>query len=453
MFAVLALIVEACGSSDYDAPSVIEPDEDRMVVLGLNVIVGETPGENNVGSRAFAGSEDGTFENPATEYEKLKTLRVIIVRPDGTVEHNRYVQFDVATGQIISDNLEFEVKSGEIKRIYLFGNEAAVNYDFRSSNIPEGSIFPTEAVENVTIRVSGTSSPINNGPTSQTRTYIPMSECFDVKIDRPEREEDLHISRTLFITRSLIKFSFSVKNTVPYGVKTNLTGISITGLAGSSFYLPRNTVYNPPKDQPSTNNLGGRYITSYEMPANFGTTECNFPVLPYYDLDSGEELTFDSYIYLPETKTTGNYQLRLSFDNPDLSDWLGSRPLDLKDIPRNTHVKINITLNGSIYDVEVQMVPYAGVNLTPDFGLEVDKNLVPIYDENGELLYYYNRVTGKYYDKNNRDQEIPNPYLGIDPNTGYTIIRDDDGNVLYYYDETTGQYYDKDLKPIDNPYV
>ena len=44
MFAVLALIVEACGSSDYDAPSVIEPDEDRMVVLGLNVIVGETQG-------------------------------------------------------------------------------------------------------------------------------------------------------------------------------------------------------------------------------------------------------------------------------------------------------------------------------------------------------------------------------------------------------------------------
>lgn len=454
LIALLALIVQACGSSVYDIPPDIDPEAAENVVLGINVVVGETPEGAEAVSRTFADSEDGTFENPVAEYEKLKTLRVIIVRPDGTVEHNRYVSFDIATGQIIRDNLDFVVKSGETKRIYLFGNEEAVEYNFTSDAIPVGSVFPVKAVENVTIKFpEGSLPPVNNGQTSLTRTYIPMSECFYVKIDTPMSEEDRHISRTLFITRSLIKFSFSVKNAVPYEIRSKLTAISISGLADRSFYLPNNTLYDPPKDQPSDYSLGGRYITSFRMPDGFGTTECKFPVLPAFDPDASDELTFDSYIYLPETKTRGNYQLRLLFDNQILSDALGHKSLDIRDIPRNTHVKVNITLKGSIYDVEVQMVPYTSVGLTPDFGLDLDKNLVPIYDENGELLCYYNKLTGKYYDKNNRYKEIPNPYLGKDPNTGYTIIRDDDGNLLYYYDETTGKYFDKDMNPIHNPYV
>ena len=49
-----------------------------------------------------------------------------------------------------------------------------------------------------------------------------MSESFDVQIDAPKTMDDFEITRQLFITRSLIKFSFSVKSEVPYDTNASL---------------------------------------------------------------------------------------------------------------------------------------------------------------------------------------------------------------------------------------
>ena len=80
---------------------------------------------------------------PVSDYEKLRTLRVMIVHAGeektGVVEHNRMVLVEPSSGAILNDDLRFKVSSGERKHIYLFANEAAVSYDF--SSIAEGELF------------------------------------------------------------------------------------------------------------------------------------------------------------------------------------------------------------------------------------------------------------------------------------------------------------------------
>ena len=379
LIASLAVMLASCGSpADEPVAPPRLPGDEGTVMLDLNVVVDGQTDPGAVGSRAFPVIEDGSFEDPVTDYEKLKTLRVIIVRPDGTVEHNRYVELSTPAYNVLhSDNLRFNVRHSERKTIYLLGNEAVVskqNGDYDFSAIAVGSQFPAGTVADLKLNAT-----IDNSLSSTSRTYVPMSESFDVQIDAPKTMDDFEITRQLFITRSLIKFSFSVKSEVPYDTKRKLTGISVTNLADRSYYLPRATVYDPPKYDAggnvtqSTNDKGGRLITSFELPDGFSTTKRRFPVMPYYDLDSENELIFTPYIYMPESDVQegSSYNVRLYFDgdrDDELSDWLGTRPLAITDIPRNTHVKVNIKITSVGIVADVTLVPYTCISLNPGFG-------------------------------------------------------------------------------------
>lgn len=105
--------------------------------------------------------------------------------------------------------------------------------------------------------------------------------------------------------------------------------------------------------------------------------------------------------------------------------------------------------------VVVQVVPYAISSLKPGFGLIINKDLVPVYDDEGSIIYYYNPETGTYYDKDGITELDHNPFIfdGVakDPATGYDIVRDDHGTFLYFYDAETGKCYDADMNEIEQP--
>ena len=64
-----------------------------------------------------------------TEAEKMHTLRVILVRPDGRVEHNVYLDLKNAS---VSDRYEKSAWKGagsEEKTIYLLGNEGSASVE------------------------------------------------------------------------------------------------------------------------------------------------------------------------------------------------------------------------------------------------------------------------------------------------------------------------------------
>lgn len=84
-----------------------------LVNLDLNVALSDI---------AIPRSRVSSDAAPANDDEKMQTLRIIVVRPDGTVEANRFVKPSVA---LVYDRQErFKVVGREKKRVYLFVNEA-----------------------------------------------------------------------------------------------------------------------------------------------------------------------------------------------------------------------------------------------------------------------------------------------------------------------------------------
>lgn len=110
------------------------------------------------------------------------------------------------------------------------------------------------------------------------------------------------------------------------------------------------------------------------------------------------------------------------------------------DLLRNCWYRIEIYKN--LDRVQVQVVPYGEVDLESDFGLLIGADLVPVTDENGQIQFYYDRETGKYYGTD-KITVINNPYdiLNVDPVSGFVIIKDINGRAICLYDMKEGKYW------------
>ena len=117
------------------------------------------------------------------------------------------------------------------------------------------------------------------------------------------------------------------------------------------------------------------------------------------------------------------------------------------DILRNVWYRFTVSKQAAPL---VQVVPYNEVDLGPLFGLMVGKEMVPIYDDEGKILYYYDRETGNYYGSD-MTTLIENPYITILQPEGWLIIRDLNDRVIGYYDTDEAQYYNTDKEKV--PYL
>ncbi|MBD5358745.1 MAG: Ig domain-containing protein [Bacteroides sp.] len=398
------------GSSDVvpDEPEKpVEMPKESFVTLDLRISVND--GGMPI-TRAFDPNDDGTFDNPKNDndYEKVHTLRVVIVRADSTIEHNRMVTVRdnygdvIESGDIVNDNLQFKVSAGEKKKIYLFANESTVNrnktadeqFDF-TANLKKGSTFPIKQIEDILITRDSDKAFIDNGSTVplDEKSYVPMSEWFEVEVPAASGKvaEEFHTVEDLFLTRSLVKFSFSVALTGEnlYDTQMTLRGIRISTLANSGYYLPKNTIYDPAKYTASTLPYYGRLITQFDVPMDAAN-----PVADDYSnctflFDQPLPLTVEGVdrsplIYLPESKLIGDnnhYNVTLLFSDPNQDDIYESKPLDIQAIPRNTHVKINILLSTHSMQATVTLFPYTAVDLKPTFGFGVPVTEIHITEE------------------------------------------------------------------------
>ena len=232
---IVALPLLTGCSSDSSVPDntgIIEPivESDKGSIT-LDLSIGINNGSDAT-TRAFTPNENDPFEPPVSDYEKVHTLRVVIVRhkvnQNGTedliIEHNRMVTVrdgygDVIDNQyIINDNLQFKVVADEKKTIYLFANEKGVNlnkptdekFDF-TKDLIVGKPFPSEKVNNLLITRKTNAAFIDNGTTTPLadKCYVPMSESFDVIVPAATGKTEDFYSKYIFLNSSLIKFSFS----------------------------------------------------------------------------------------------------------------------------------------------------------------------------------------------------------------------------------------------------
>ncbi|MDE6144467.1 MAG: hypothetical protein K2F94_10400, partial [Muribaculaceae bacterium] len=116
IYFVLALIAAGCGSDTVTAPE--KPVDDGTAVVSLNIGLADALG--GLGTRDAVVDDENYFEDPESEYEKIKSLRIIIVDAAGNVEHNRYIPLQTTSTLVRS---VFRVKKLERKQIYLFANE------------------------------------------------------------------------------------------------------------------------------------------------------------------------------------------------------------------------------------------------------------------------------------------------------------------------------------------
>lgn len=118
------------------------------------------------------------------------------------------------------------------------------------------------------------------------------------------------------------------------------------------------------------------------------------------------------------------------------------------DIMRNYWYRFTVRKNA----VTVQVVPYSEVLLSPIFGLGTLMELVEMETDMG--LFYYDRNTGQFYDKDMKP--VNNPYFQTqDPVTKWQILRDRNNLFLCYWDNLTDVYYAADkltriLPPNEN---
>ena len=316
-----------------------------------------------------------SYETAVTDDEKMRKLRIVIVRPDGTVEHNRLLNLTAVEAY---DDEKFMVAANETKRIYLFVNEGLTTienkvsedaalknldtYDFDA--IKPGDFFPSKEVTSFTFGLGGSTEELA-GP-------LPMSECHRVWVPKEGG------SCRLFVTRAAVKFSFRIKN--ESGRSLTLTELAIDKMLRKEYCLPMNTVYGVP------NADGGREIISFDVPAvgnnDYYTFRKTFGDAGI-SLTAGGETALDA-IYLMESKYSDpatvvagddlplNYSMSMSFKE------LGGERLqskyfpNLPQLPRNTHVAVTIVIGQGEITWTVDVVPYGEIILDPVFGLDED---------------------------------------------------------------------------------
>lgn len=230
------LLLPGCG----DDTNITAPDVSKQgngdVILSLNVSVSNSKGVTRA------------FENAENPFEKIHSLRVIIVNAKDTVEHNVRVDMPDGTGVDKIGELEFKVstKYGTIdhmlqtekKRIYLIANEDAIPSgkdlpkgmvdirQFLEEDLKPGKQFFQSSAKYIVIwnnwqETSGNAptlpeyaSPFidNEEGSDKTYKYVLMSEFFDVNVTSnltiPGEQKT---EANLFITRNLVKFRFSIR--------------------------------------------------------------------------------------------------------------------------------------------------------------------------------------------------------------------------------------------------
>lgn len=337
------------------------PVEQETVLLQLSVATSEMSGA--AGSRA----EDTDYQYPSCAGEQIQTLRIIIVRPNLVVEHNKF--FDLTQPTLQTGYHEFKVLAGEEKMIYLIANENAMRLssqlgkttvpvvDYNFNNIVEGAPFPTQPINNMTIGLGGNSEQLKHGA-EEHDILVPMSECHTVQVGN-ENQENI-----LFVTRLATKFTYHITN--KSSKSCNLTQLRVGKMANEAYFFPHGEIiYTEVKD--SYNTLGQMDLSEYEVPqiATNGYYE--------YTQDLNETLSVNQTInipafYLLEGKYPGKegYYTSITVNGENLEN----KALEnVKQLPRNTHVVVNITINDKEVNWEVDVFPYIGVVLEPGFGL------------------------------------------------------------------------------------
>lgn len=336
----------------------VEPDVE-MVNVSISVSLADA-----VSSRA------DEYTEAANDDEKMHTLRIVIVRnaKDGVVEHNRLIKLNQQPE--IQHGIEtFQVLANEEKYIYFFVNEETTAFQGEAFDfdIEQGQNFPFG-----TLKAKKIDLVVNNNTVQQMRTPLPMNSMYSLEVG----EQDM--VRTFWVTRAATKFTYVIDNRENSGA-FKLTRLVIKNQALTEHYMQHNddADCSIPVWSTETNDIL-KPIESFHAPHQ-GTITNHYDYVKDFSqakgvaIPAGEVVTLDP-VYLAETKyfgegygTSDYYETSLSFG--DLTHFTGQLKNLPYQLPRNTHVVVTVKIKNGEVTWEVDVFPYTGVVLEPEFGL------------------------------------------------------------------------------------
>lgn len=370
----------ACSSQEESLP-----EEISEAILHLNV---EPIGQTRAGTATLPDNE------------KMHSVRVVVLDKNMTIEHNKYYGLEDAQDRKF---ITLKVKPNEKKMIYLFANEESVS-SVGGVIIPGGGTALAAFFNSYTAeRKDGFEAEVNKLYFAPDYTKaIPMSSVYE--IDFKEGREDYQF----YLVRAATKFTCRFKNFRSGTVTVN--SISVSEIADKSYLMAHKTNLTMtfteegnsisdlfwidwlkkvsdesqmyPEDNKTLVEKRG-WIMDYDIPeeavqALITQTDLNLSVPKATDTDVNQEQGTLHTFYLPESKNLikpdeepyGEQQYEMTLG---LTDEYGEQKSfnfafdNLKALFRNTNVVIDVIM----YDREVvvDVIPYSGVVLEPEFGL------------------------------------------------------------------------------------
>lgn len=356
---VVGMTLPSC-SDDGQGPDVVSPQQLINYTVTLRV-AGDTQGSRADGfddNDYTGGGDDGDLENPVGDFEKLDRVRLIVTNEAGVVEAN-YVTF--------SHEITVKLTTGK-KKLYIIGNEGSWD-DFGS--FASGINWLSAAKGDNIGDVYSAMLNLSDGHSVMEGTQLPITGSAEVELTEPKTPEDINQSTEVWLHRAAVKFTFRMRNNTSR--KYTVTGLSLGGMSTAMYLMPKGITMGG-KD--------GKTITAFDAVPDAATYDIvrtlavELPAKAADATDGEWILLFDKPLYalegkLLENNAPKNYPLSITLDG------LISSEMNLKEVqlPRGTHVYVNITLNkieDLDFDWQIDLVPYAGVTLEPDFGLDAD---------------------------------------------------------------------------------
>lgn len=367
------LALAACSGGEADSPA---PEADSRQVV-MEFAVNAAPD-----SRAVA-----QYQNPDLPLETLKSVRIIIVDPAGTVEATEYTDIASANGADRTIH-RFKVRKNETKRVYIIANEGStagnigigssggaftgiVDYDF-AARVKVGSPLPADLPDLVMSLAAG----------QEILHRIPMSAVYDIEVGT----EDVH--RSFSLHRAAVKFDVTFTNSSSAPVTLSSLTLGAKGMADSQYLFPR------------VKDLGGVTVPQVYTVALDGTVTENATMAPPVLVDDSYTVHYRENLVNPEGVrfSVFNRPLSLTLAPGTKSDaavfyqlegvpasaavprpysvgivvngaYVEAPLPNLDSLPRNTHAVIRITLSDSGMEAAAQVIPYKPVDLRPVMGV------------------------------------------------------------------------------------
>ncbi len=334
-----------------------EPDGGGTAMLSLRI---ELSNARSASSRT--GEEYEPDKLPANDTEKMHTVRVIIADGNGYVEHNSLWDL-TQSPDIHAVGQDFPVSAPDTKTIILVANEASATLrDASGATIAAEACF---TALNASVGTHVDMEALNALTMMRTDNFAPdsplaMSAIHNYKI----RRDSERYEATLTIHRAATKYTYRITNKDPLNSHV-ISRIGINNVAERQYFFPRAGFTDATQ----------MMWHSYETPDQSGG-EIYFT--PEVTVAPGQTVEIGPF-YLPEGHNTTidrPYATLMEFDGLNQGwrtiEWsIPQTPSDkepMTDLPRNTHVIINATLNYTNYELDFTVCPWQEEAIDiPDF--------------------------------------------------------------------------------------